>query len=249
MPVSSGCFAAPLDDCDGGALTREHYFSEALLEQFGGSFFVSGASWATTPKRVSPKSLASRILCAKHNNGLSELDTTAADLFGLVRAAHEGNNVGSHEFVGEHLERWAIKALVGAIASGTLFGEEGRELVVPLDWLRVMYGHSPVAPGCGMYYVGGKIDGFDADLLNMFVNSFPVGDAEAGRVFGVTIRVGAFQFLTTVSTRLEVEGKQQLYHRPNGFQLGKPERGRIGLTWEGARGPRGLILNMPGDVT
>ena len=248
MLVTPGCYAAPLDNCDGGALTREHFFSESLLEMFGDTFVIEGASWATSPIRVSPKSLASRILCRKHNNDLSELDAIAANFFRVVRDARSGSNVGSHEFAGELLERWAIKALVGAIASGTVFGAQGRSLTVPLRYLRVMYGLEQVAEGCGMFYVGGAIDGFGADLLDVAVNTFPPDDPEAGRVFGVTIRVPGFQFVTTVSTRLSVERKQQLYHRPDGFQLGSPERGRLGLTWGGVRGTRGLILNMPGDI-
>lgn len=248
MPVSTGCYAAPLGDCDGGPLTREHFFSEALLEQFGSKFYIEGAAWSKAPHSVSPKSLASKILCEKHNGALGPLDKTAAAFYRVLRRAHEGEDVGAREFVGEHIERWALKSLLGAVASGAMLGTEGRALEVPPLYLRVLYGLQPVADGCGLYYVDGKIDGFDADLMDVAANRFPEGDPEAGNVFGVTIRFLGFQFVTTVATSLTVDRKQRLFHRPDGFQLGSPERGRVALTWNGTRGNRGLILKMQGSV-
>jgi hypothetical protein len=51
--ATQSCYAAPLNDCDGGPFTREHFVSETVLEQFGKTFLVDGTKWAPTAKRVS----------------------------------------------------------------------------------------------------------------------------------------------------------------------------------------------------
>jgi hypothetical protein len=122
MPISPGCYAAALNDCDGGPLTREHFISETILELFGKRFVVEGTPWASTPTWVSPGSLASRILCYRHNSDLSPLDATMGSLYAVVRSAHEGRQAGTHQFDGELIERWAIKLMLGAVASGNLLG-------------------------------------------------------------------------------------------------------------------------------
>lgn len=245
MPVSPGCYAAPLNDCDGGPLTREHFISEKLLEQFGKSFIVEGTSWARAPTRVSPSTLASRILCERHNSGLSSLDATMVALYRVIRGAVEGRHVGTHQFDGENVERWAIKLMLGAIASGNLIGEAGCKMAIPLQYLQVLFGREAMAEGSGFHYVGDSIDGFDADLMTVGLNSNPHGHAEEGDIFGVTVRFPGFQFVTTMNTSLEV-AKQRVSHRPDGFLLGAPERGRIGLRWGGRQGSRRvLVLKMP----
>lgn len=216
MPTTDGCYAAALEDCDGGPLTREHYISKNVLEQFGGRFAIEGASWASAPRWVSPSSLTGHILCQQHNNLLSDLDSQAGALHRILRAAHDSDDAGDAQFDGEVLERWALKVLLGLLASGTLFGTEGREMPIPLGWLRVLFGHAAVPVGCGFFYVGDPVEGMDADLLSVACNRFPQGHEEAGNIFGITLQFPGFRFLTCPFLRLEAN-KQRLVHRPDGF--------------------------------
>lgn len=235
MPVTPGCYASPLNDCDGGPLTREHFISEMLLEQFGKRFVITGPGWATEPKWVSPGSLAPRVLCERHNGALSPLDTAMGALYRVIRRALDGGVGGRHECDGELLERWAIKVMLGAVASGNMLGDTGKAMPIPMQHLRVLFGHEPVSDGSGFFYIGDRVEGLDADLLNVMLNFNPKGHPEEDKIIGVTIRVPGFQFITTVNTPIEV-AKQRVVHRPDGFLFGDPERARVALRWNGQQG-------------
>jgi hypothetical protein len=243
--VTPGCYAAPLRDCDGAPLTREHYISEALLLRFPKGFNVEGLPWLPAAKPIGPKGLASNILCERHNNALSPLDDLICSLYDVVKATTEGRHGGSVALDGEDLERWAIKLLFGLGAAGAVVGPDGKadRIPVPEQWLRVLFGEASLPDGCGFFYVGDPVDGFDADLLTVGINRYPVGTEEPGAIFGITIKLVAFQYTTTLSCRLEVD-KQRLDHRPGGFQLGQPELGRIGLRWN-PPSSKGLVLKFP----
>jgi hypothetical protein len=66
-----GCWAAPLDDCE-GALTKEHTVSKGVLADELIEF--TSPKTGNQPKRVGINSLSSKILCERHNPGLSPLD-------------------------------------------------------------------------------------------------------------------------------------------------------------------------------
>jgi hypothetical protein len=187
--------------------------------------------------------MTAKVLCRRHNNALSPLDNTIGKFYEVLSGAHEGREVGAHEFDGEDFERWAIKVLLGLVVSGTLFGTDGKEATVPELYLSILFGDEDMPEGCGFLYIGDRVDGLDADLLNVAVNRYPPDDPEAGSIFGVTIRLPGFQFMTTVTARLAVE-KQRIFHRPGGFQLGVPERGRVGFRWTPPSNT-GLVLKMP----
>jgi len=204
---------------------------------------AAGLSWLAEPRNIPPRGLQAKILCKRHNNALSPLDTTIARLFDVLFRAEQGCNVGAHEFDGESLERWALKVLLGLVTSGNFFGAEGKAMAVPELHLRILFGEETFPQGCGFYYIGDPVKGLDADLLNAAVNRYPPGDAEEGSIFGITIRLAWLRFLTTVTARISA-GQPRLVHRPGGLQLGVPERGRIGLRWD-LPSMTGLIVRMP----
>ena len=241
--ITPGCFAAPLLDCDGGPLSKEHYLSTALLRRFPASFTVGGLSWLVTPRRFSATAFQAKILCARHNNALSSLDAEAARLFDVMYRAEQGAEVGAHEFDGESLERWALKLLLGLHTSGNFYGQEGKEILVPDLHLRILFGEQSIPDGCGLYYIGDDVPRLDTDLLGALVNRYPAGDPEEGFIYGITIRLAWLRFITTVSARVSAQDLR-LFHRPGGLQLGVPERGRIGLRWN-PRSSLGLVVKMP----
>jgi len=214
-------------------LSREHYISESLLERFGKSFTVDGFPWLSTARKMTPKVLQAKILCERHNNALSPLDTSIARFYDVLAGVHKGINVGNHEFNGADIERWALKVLLGLAMSGNLRGVDGRRARahdLPAQYLRILFDEEAMPVGCGLYYVGDPIDNVDAGLLDISVNHYPLGHANAGEVFGITIKLLRFQFVVSVMARIEVK-TQRIWYRPGEFCFGAPPLGRIALQW------------------
>lgn len=244
--VTRGCYAEALQDCDGGSLSREHYISETLLERFGKGFTVEGLSWLSGPRKITPKALQAKVLCERHNNALSSLDTTIGRFYDVIAAAQKGDNIGCHIFDGEDIERWAMKVLLGLAMSGNLRGRDGRPAkayALPEQYLRILFAEESMPDGCGFFYVGDPIDDIDAGLLDVSINHYPLDHQNAGEVFGVTIKLLGFQFITSVMARIEVE-RQRIWYRPGEFRFGKPDRGRIALRWTPPSNV-GLVLEFP----
>lgn len=122
-----GCYAAALKDC-GGELEAEHFVSKVLLRQLGKTFAVSGMPWAGPKAKSSPKALKAHVLCKRHNNALSPVDEAAGRFHRIMLAATNGENIGNAEFDGDDLERWSIKLLLGANASGNISNASGGAL-------------------------------------------------------------------------------------------------------------------------
>lgn len=127
MPPRRQCYASALGDCEGG-LTREHYVSETILNHIaaaGGGYRIGGFHWQRPDGTPSPSiaSMTARVLCARHNERLSDLDSEALKLFQFLedwtpRVLRE-ENIGDivHSMKGELLERWLLKVLTGVVAS------------------------------------------------------------------------------------------------------------------------------------
>jgi hypothetical protein len=242
--VSRGCYAAPLKDCDGGPLTREHYISKNLLLRFGNTFTVEGLSWSDSPRELTEKAMTAKVLCKRHNNMLDSLDCTIGRLHDLLFHAHQGGHIGTHDFDGEDLERWALKVLLSLGASGNLLVDGQKERMEAPDLhLRLLFGEDEMPDGCGFYYIGGRVPALAADLFSIALERYPAGDCEAGAVYGVTVRLLDFQFVTSITQRL-APGPQKLEYRPHGFILGDPERGRIRLRWNRTPSTQVLVLKM-----
>jgi hypothetical protein len=227
------CYAAALGDCDGNPATNEHYISKSLLDRLGARFFVEGVPWLA------------RVLCKRHNNALWPLDTMIGNFYDVLAGAHKGREVGAHLFKGEDFERWALKILLGYTASGNVRWHNGSKEhpEIPLLYLRILFGEEDMPDGCGFFYVGDPVDGLDSDGLNVMINTYPPQAIESGAIFGVTVNLLGFQFMTSITGQLEV-AKQRVWHRPGSFQLGKPERGHVSLRWK-VPSSINLILKMP----
>jgi hypothetical protein len=125
--ANAGCYARSSNDCD-EELTLEHYISDDVLESISADtkvVAVKGAAWQpdATEKTVGVKSLASRMLCRRHNHALSPLDKMAAEFFRYFRDDQLGvmcfhGNDFDRDFTlvsGTHLELWLLKVIWGAI--------------------------------------------------------------------------------------------------------------------------------------
>lgn len=191
--------------------------------------------------------MAAKVLCSRHNNALSALDGEMMRFHKVILGAYEGQEVGSHLFDGEDIERWALKVLLGRLSSGLRLAdgrtERGEE--IPEMYLQILFGEREMPEGCGFFYLCDPIKGFSEPAkLVVALAQWPPGEPDEGKVYGAAIRLPGFQFLLSVTGRFE-GGKVRLIRRPGGFQLGSPERGRVGMRWGGVMPTEGLILRMP----
>ena len=106
---------------------------------------VSGLPWQKdgAQKTLRAASLVANVLCQEHNQRLSPLDKEAAQFFETIYKCTRGGIQGliptddlRFEFDGRLIERWMLKVICGAIASGN-YGGQSR--VVPLSWIDVLY--------------------------------------------------------------------------------------------------------------
>lgn len=240
--VTRRCYAATYEDCDGRAATREHWISRALLERIqgdGSGLRVGGLSWGAGRKDVSNAALASRMLCGRHNSMLHALDDAAIDLHDAWLAALLGHGT-RRSLVGDDIERWALKVLVGMVASGGAHLDGRKVRALPdRPVLDALFGFRTLPSPLGFYLV--KHSDTD-DGLKISVERPPPGHEMAGRAFGITIQIVTFRFLTWLGSK-PPQGAN-LVHRPAGLDFGP--LGRIDFQWsQGASHPAERLRFRP----
>jgi len=114
------CWAKSLGDCK-GPITKEHPISRTVIP---GKVRVQGFSWCKNqPKEVGISSLASHMLCKKHNNDLSDFDNEIGhfvdEIENLSKRLNDFKTHGyristpvKHEIDGLKLEKWFCKTLI-----------------------------------------------------------------------------------------------------------------------------------------
>jgi hypothetical protein len=116
-----GCYLKGLHDCS-DKLSREHYISQAVLEQLGATIRVAGVPWLAPGETfdTSIASLTAKILCQRHNAALSPLDIEAGRYFSILTSALIDLNRKSlsrrpvlHLVNGQALELWMLKVACG----------------------------------------------------------------------------------------------------------------------------------------
>ena len=154
------CYAASLGDCS-PSISREHYISAGLLHRLrkdpGGMIRVSGLAWAKDEKRVSVNSLASKILCERHNNALSPLDSIGVRIFDTIARiksdfALRQDHDQAFLFNGHDVERWLLKTLCGIAMSGGLLdaNRERSDWKPDLPLLEMLFGLRSLPANCGL---------------------------------------------------------------------------------------------------
>jgi hypothetical protein len=118
------CFASRFSliagEC-GSTISKEHYISEAVLREISWNtniVEIAGAGWQPTPepKSIGIGSMVSKILCDKHNNGLTSYDAAAKSFFQFLRPRSRLNT----SVDGSNLEKWFLKTLIGLYESKVL---------------------------------------------------------------------------------------------------------------------------------
>jgi hypothetical protein len=115
------CYANGSNDCS-GKITNEHWISNNLLRELtnGAPIQRFGPNWTKKQGSVlSASDFKSRILCERHNNNLSALDTLSGHLLRVIaryqRSLREDQSPRPEFalFDGESVERWLLKTFLG----------------------------------------------------------------------------------------------------------------------------------------
>jgi hypothetical protein len=159
-----GCYARCLGDCSED-LTREHYFSESILEHLNRNRDLLSRGMPGLGSRprlgIPPKALAARVLCGRHNAALSPLDETGLRFFRLFversdDLATDGPMNTRSRVRGNDIELWMLKCLCGFMAAGgaTTAAGEPVPLEPPPAWVRILFGCERMPYRWGMYFIG-----------------------------------------------------------------------------------------------
>jgi hypothetical protein len=152
----SGCYARQLNDCS-SEMSGEHLISEVMLNLLAGAdgkVIRMGYPWQVEGEFQSlpPSTYKANVLCKRHNNALSPLDSTAGAFFkGILKAPQflQNNDLRVLILSGDDLERWILKTLCTHIL---VMGKFGKNWEPPLEWLEILWSVKPFPPGCGLYF-------------------------------------------------------------------------------------------------
>jgi hypothetical protein len=127
VDIVENCWAACVGKCS-DKLSGEHLVSQSLfLNDF---VTVQGMPWCKDqPKRIGLSRLTAKILCDRHNNALSPVDTAGAEAFATIRELMKVLRVRKtlkphiwkirrYEIDGQGLERWFLKTLINVCCNG-----------------------------------------------------------------------------------------------------------------------------------
>jgi hypothetical protein len=231
LPGASICWAAPLGNC-ADKITREHVVSKCLFET--DTVMVQGFNWCLNePKQIGLANLVGRILCKRHNEGLSDLDAAALNAFKVFREGIRLNqvrgrlkkpicwNVKRLEINGPLLERWFLKTLINLSIGGAwpigsgVKGRPSKELV------EIAFGKRQFESGAGLYVAGRpgeKIDSMDR------VNFTPMTDEANVLVAGRFNFRGYTFFLCLTPRTFEMLGASHLLYRRATFKCSVQDR-------------------------
>lgn len=211
------CYAEILGDCE-GPLEREHFIPGAVQRLFG-PVFIEGMAWQRPGERIEllPEQYAvGRVLCRKHHDDLDLLDPVARDFYtnfrlladGTVRIGEPGGvNDWCRRIDGRLLERWMLKTICGAIASGNAVARSG----VQERWIRALFSRAPWPDEYALHVV--------TDFEHVFVREdarlgiYFVWADDDGRLLGFCTQAFGFTTIFDVEAPLKYDAPK----RPGGI--------------------------------
>lgn len=199
------CYLHSTNDCS-TKISREHFISKTVLEAMQGAIEFGGLPWIAPETTVTYgiNSLASNILCKRHNEALSPLDAEAGRIFrslqdiclNLSPKTKSLSRKGRWFLVsGQALELWGLKTLFG-VFHAKLASRQSELLIEthtldPAPFLAMLESHS-LPSRCGLYLratQGGVISGIDEK-----VTVVPIGDEQKKALVGIRIGMMGFEF-------------------------------------------------------
>lgn len=229
------CYAAQLNDC-GSGISREHYVSEVLLKLLDseGALTVSGLSWTgDESKKLSPNSLASKVLCERHNSALATLDAIALSIF---QAFDERGAAGSkqrrlHLFSGHDLERWLLKALCGLASSNSFVLDRHADLSIPKYWLDILFSGTQFPDGQGLYVCRSKGHEFKGPS-GLAIQAIISGH---GRLTGIGFKICGYELVLSMSgfSSRRFDGREFAYRPLELYATANDFEKSIVFSWDG----------------
>jgi hypothetical protein len=195
------CWAGSLGGCS-QKLSREHLVSAGLFTE---GVEVHGFPWCKDkPVRIGISSLTKKILCEKHNNALSPIDSIGQSAFVTMqefaklsqvrrRIKTTSWTVRRYCIDGCGLERWFLKTLINLCSgAGYPIGGGGAIPGIPSDRLiRIAFELETFETMAGLYLVSRK----GMAIIEEDVVSFAPLIAESGHILGGTFTFRGFRFL------------------------------------------------------
>jgi hypothetical protein len=234
------CYLRSTGDCS-ERLSREHYVSESVLVQLGKTLRVSGMPWQHSGESldIGISSLAARILCERHNNALSPLDTEAGHFYSILGSALVdlerktfSRKPKFHLVSGDALELWMLKVACGLYFAVGSQGGVRLSTTHTIDMMKVQraFFEREWDLRGGLYFCGAA--GSSITLANS-ASIGPLSMASEQRFSGTAISLLGFKFellFDTVGTNLGPWSG--LVRRPNEMILGKAgHQHSIIVTW------------------
>jgi hypothetical protein len=202
-------------------MSREHTVSQCLFDDE--AITVRGLPWCLDEaKTVGLSSLVRKILCKKHNSGLSELDSAALNAFNALREvvkieqARRGRTARAwtiKRFVvdGPNLERWFLKTLINVAFKGQkIIGPGSHRAGTPSkELVEIVFGLRKFEDGAGLYVAGSA-----GQQMTLEDRVHFTGKTHGDNLVGATFAFRGQEFyLNLLPMRFSLNGKSQLLYR------------------------------------
>lgn len=214
----ASCWARCLGNC-GGGVSREHYISASIFDDEW--ITVEGFDWCRNkPVRISLASAASKMLCRRHNQALSDCDAEASKLSRFMSKNLRDDPLaeGSINLSGRLLERWALKTLFNfgrqlARRSNTTALDPPKELV------EAAFGLVSLPDGAGLYLVSSSIshEGYEVGVA-----CDAIRDPSNESVLGMSFNFSGLRLVVSILA-LRAEQKIRDIGVVHGFDYGAAE--------------------------
>ena len=248
-----GCYFRTTQNCS-KQISREHYISRSVLERVGQIVRLSGAHWLDEGHTLetSVGNLTAKILCRRHNESLSPLDSEAGIFFGALADAFKDLKRKTlsrkpifHLASGEALELWMLKVACGHyFGIGTINGVRLDEThAINLFKVEEAFYHRKWDARSGLYFKGGV--GTRVETRN-YVSVTSLTDEERNQMAGVRAGLLGLELDLLFDSDNTYPGPWTgLAKRPSEFVIRRgPRRHSIILTWPVGTPERSVTLDQ-----
>ena len=246
------CYANGLNDCS-DKISKEHYISEYLLNNLGNANTVNikGLFWQgygnvqTMPKAT----LASNILCTRHNKFLSPFDSEMGRFHRTIVEYNQNFELNQPVnefslFCGEDLEKWLLKTVCAFIMSKQIgVGDKKVECQMKDIYTEILFKNRPFPEGWGLYVDAAS----DQTILyhNYLGFNFLVQDES---VLYVKMILTGLTFYLVLDTPNNI--KQGMIYRPRGIEIKRNNvRKTLEICWQDKKYKQGVFLTHQKDIT
>lgn len=249
------CYLSGSNNCS-TTLSREHFVSRSLIA--GPELKVQGMPWQKVPVlHISPDALTAKVLCRRHNEALSPLDSEALRAFeGLrtarVHATRRSLSTRSWATIvsGQALELWALKTMAGFCASGMDFEFGGHRLSdfdLPLAEIASIL-TDPAPRSIVSLDIPGDMDAHEKTLGRSAVTILWEVDTAAHRLSAMVVRMQGIGFKFHLKpTGAARDGDS--FVRPHILDVIGPKRkSRLYLGWPELTPGRYVFFRLKGDA-